>query len=1142
MSSALRLLDDLGRLGVQVWAEGSLLRYRSPRGALTPGLLDRLRESKTELLDLLRRPAGPPPYPPLPPLEPAPERRFEPFPLSEIQQAYLVGRTELFELGGVGPTSYLEADWPALDVPRLEAAWNRIVARHDMLRSVVLPDGRWQILPEVPPVEVGLLDLRGLTPDGVLHELAEVREEMSRHPFQPERWPLFEMRVSRFDGGRARLHVARDLLIGDARSSEVLLEELMLLYRDPKAELPPLDVGIRDYAAAVDSLRDHEVGRRAQEYWRSRLATLPPAPDLPLSPKPGRPSFVRRHGEIEPDSWKRLAQRSALAGLTPSVLLCAAFAEVLAAWSRGDRFSINVLYSRRLPLHPQVSRLVGNFASTVLLEVDGREPTFELRAARLQERLWEDLQHGIVGGVEVLREANRLQGNGSSRARASMPVVFSSLLPFAGAENGNGTATRGAGRPELVFSSVQTPQVALEVLVTEVAGTVHYTWSSVEEAFPAGFVAAMFEAWRGLARELGEGEGAWRRDRRRGHEERCFGCGLMPASQLARRRKVNATAGPEPEGLLHHPVDCQAALRPDDVAVVAADRRLTYGELSREAGRIAAELRRLGARPGRLVAVMLEKGWEQAAAVLAILRVGAAYLPIDPGLPQERRWYLLEQGEAEIALTRTGCAGGPGWPHGVSVVSVGPHPPAPSPAPPFTPSPGEGETSRSDLAYVLFTSGSTGVPKGVMIEHRGAANTVADVNRRFGISEADRVLALSSLSFDLSVWDLFGVLGAGGRLVMPDPAASRDPSHWHELVVREGVTVWNSVPALVELYVEHLERHGEPWPAHLRLVMMSGDWIPVGLPRRIRALESTAELISMGGATEASIWSILFPIGEVDPGWKSIPYGRPMTNQTFEVLDERLDPCPDWVPGQLYIGGAGLARGYWKDEMRTRASFLTHPRTGERLYRTGDLGRWLPDGTIEFLGREDLQVKIQGYRVELGEIESVLARHPGVRDAVVAAVGEARGHKRLVAWYVAGSRPDGRRKVEAAELRAWLEARLPDYMVPLLYVPLEALPLTANGKVDRKALPSPGTSRPALADRFAAPRTPTELTMARLWETVLGVPRVGLHDELFELGGDSMLALRLLAEIEKELGCRLPLAAFFQEATVERLSALVSGS
>jgi pyochelin synthetase len=664
VNSAMRLLDDLGRLGVQVWAEGDLLRYRAPRGALTPGLLDRLRKGKTELLDLLRRPAGPPPYPPLPPLTPAPERRFEPFALSEIQQAYLVGRTELFELGGVGPTSYLEADWPDLDVPRLEAAWRRIVERHDMLRSIVLPDGRWQILPEAPaPFQAGLLDLRGMAPDVVLRELAAVREEMSRHPFQPERWPLFEMLVSRFDGSRSRLHVARDLLIGDARSSEVLLEELMLLYRDPDAELPPLTLGIRDYAMAVDDLRGHEVGRRAQEYWWARLASLPPAPDLPLFPKPGRPLFVRRHGEVEPDAWKRLAQRAALAGLTPSALLCAAFAEVLAAWSRGNRFSINVLYSRRLPIHPQVNHVVGNFASTVLLEVDGREPTFELRAARLQERLWEDLQHGLVGGVEILREVNRLRGGS---IRASMPVVYSSLLPFAGMENANGNGSRmgGAGRPDLVFSSVQTPQVALEVLVTEVAGTVHYTWNSVEDAFPPQFVAAMFEAYRGLIRELGEGEGAWRRERSRGREDRCFGCGLVPPSQLARHRQVNATAGPEPDALLHEPIDRQAALRPNEMAIVAADRRLTYGELSRDADLLAAGLRRLGARPGKLMAVMLEKGWEQAVAVLAVLRAGAAYLPIDPGLPQERRWFLLEQGEAEIALTRPCFAGGLGWPHG----------------------------------------------------------------------------------------------------------------------------------------------------------------------------------------------------------------------------------------------------------------------------------------------------------------------------------------------------------------------------------------------------------------------------------------------------------------------------------------------
>ena len=1018
--------------------------------------------------------------------------RCEPFPLSDIQQAYLVGRAGLFELGGVGPTSYLEADWPDLDVPRLEAAWNRLVERHDMLRAVVLPDGRWQVLREVPPYE---LRIEKGDPSALRDAL---REQMSRRLFDPERWPLFELRVM---GGR--LHVARDLLIGDARSSEILLRELMLLYRQPEADLPPLQVSVRDYALAVDVLLGQEAGRQAWEYWRQRLAGLPPSPDLPLAPKPGRPGFVRRHAEIGLQARARLDGRAARAGITPSVLLCAVFAEVLAAWSGGDRFTINVLYSRRLPLHPQVDRLVGNFASTVLLEVDGREPTFERRAVRLQERLWGDLRHGLVSGVEVLREAKRIHG---SSTRAAMPVVFSSVLPLAR------EAEALPEGPELVYSSVQTPQVALEVLVTEAAGRVRYTWNSVDDAFPPGFVAAMFEAYRGLLDDLATEDDTWRREAH----------ALVPPEQFARRLKVNATSAPEPRRLLHEPI----AVDSEEVAVVAADRRLTYRELSREADLLAQEL-----RSGRLIAVVMEKGWEQAVATLAILRAGSAYLPIDPALPLERRWHLLEQGDIEVALTQPRFAESLGRPQGVRVVTVEKGGGAPLPGEGCAM--GEGTGVRG-LAYVLFTSGSTGLPKGVMIDHRGAANTVAAVNRRFRISAADRVLALSSLSFDLSVWDLFGLLGAGGRVVMPDPAASRDPAHWHERIEQEGVTVWSSVPALMELYAEYLESHGLRMPASLRLVMLSGDWIPVSLPGRLRALGARTELVSLGGATEASIWSVVFPIGEVDPAWWSIPYGRPLANQTLHVLDSRLDPCPDWVAGQLYLGGIGLARGYWKDEARTRESFLVHPRTGERLYRTGDRGRWLPDGNVELLGRADLQIKIQGYRVEPGEIEAALARHPAVREAVVTAVGEPRGHKRLVAYVVL------RRSAGPPELRAWLEARLPDYMVPHLYVPIEKLPLTANGKVDRRALPAP---EPARRTRAAAdPRTPTETRMARLWEEVLGVSPVGLGDELFSLGGDSLLALRLLDAIEREMGHRLPLAALFQEATVEKLAALVDGA
>jgi pyochelin synthetase len=423
----------------------------------------------------------------------------------------------------------------------------------------------------------------------------------------------------------------------------------------------------------------------------------------------------------------------------------------------------------------------------------------------------------------------------------------------------------------------------------------------------------------------------------------------------------------------------------------------------------------------------------------------------------------------------------------------------------------------------------------VMIDHRGAVNTITDVNRRFGIGPADRVLALSSLSFDLSVWDIFGTLAAGATIVVPEAAAARDPAHWAELVAAERVTVWDSVPALMDMLVSWAgERADAPSLDSLRLVLMSGDWIPLPLPDRIREIVPGVELISMGGATEASIWSILHPIGAVDPEWTSIPYGRPMANQRFYVLDDALEPVPVWVPGGLWIGGVGVALGYWRDEARTNASFVVHPRTGERLYRTGDLGRYRPDGTIEFLGREDFQVKIQGYRVELGEIEAALLEHTAVRDAAVIAIGEARGHKRLVASVVTDDAA-----VTADALQTHLRERLPDYMVPGIVRFLPALPLSSNGKVDRSALASLGAVAVPADRSHVPPRDELETRLARIWEEVLDVQPVGASDDFFELGGDSMLAVRMMVRVQQLTGRQLPLATLMRGATLEHLAALL---
>jgi amino acid adenylation domain-containing protein len=432
------------------------------------------------------------------------------------------------------------------------------------------------------------------------------------------------------------------------------------------------------------------------------------------------------------------------------------------------------------------------------------------------------------------------------------------------------------------------------------------------------------------------------------------------------------------------------------MAVIAASGTLTYQQLYRQSMHLGYLLRQAGAHPGQLIAIVIEKGWEQIVAVLGILFSGAAYLPIDPSLPDERLCYLLEHGQVQIVLTQSGVLDRIVWPQHLQLFCIDAldmQQEDLSPLPVFQ--------QPEDLAYVIYTSGSTGLPKGVMINHRGAVNTILDINQRFTISEADRVLALSALNFDLSVYDIFGLLAAGGTIVIPAEGAMRNPAVWLELLIQERVTLWNSVPALFQMLIEFTEADADLLQrACLRLVLLSGDWIPVSLPDRGRELLPTIDIISLGGATEASIWSILYPITVVDSAWKSIPYGRPMLNQRFAVLNEGLEPCPVWVPGTLYISGIGLAQGYWRDDVKTNASFFLHPHTGERLYCTGDLGRYLPDGTIEFLGREDFQVKVQGHRIELGEIEETLFLHPSVKAAVTIAVTEPRGEKRLVSYVV----------------------------------------------------------------------------------------------------------------------------------------------
>jgi thioesterase domain-containing protein/acyl carrier protein len=415
-----------------------------------------------------------------------------------------------------------------------------------------------------------------------------------------------------------------------------------------------------------------------------------------------------------------------------------------------------------------------------------------------------------------------------------------------------------------------------------------------------------------------------------------------------------------------------------------------------------------------------------------------------------------------------------------------------------------------------------------MITHESAVNTILDINERFQINSGDRILAISAFSFDLSVYDIFGTLAAGGTIVIPDAANSKDPSHWSELITTHQITIWNSVPAFMQMLIEHNLNNTQVVFNTLRLVLLSGDWIPLNLPTQIQALSPQAEIISLGGATEAAIWSIYYPITQVDPNWKSIPYGKPLKNQYIYVLNTSLKKCPVWVTGELYIGGIGLAKGYWQDEEKTNASFIIHPVTKEKLYKTGDLGRYLPDGDIEFLGREDFQIKINGYRIELGEIEATLKQHLTVKEVVVTTIPKTQ---QLIAYIV----PQPESNITTQEIRSFLQTKLPAYMIPSTFVLLASFPLTANGKMDRQALPIPEGTQPELTQTFTPPHNQVEELLITIWMELFQLQQISITDNFFALGGHSFLALQLISKINHKFQTNIPLSTLFHYPTVAEL-------
>lgn len=910
------------------------------------------------------------------------QNRFEPFPLTEIQEAYWIGRNVGLELGNIGSHGYIEIETDNLNVQRLNHAWNVLIRRHDMLRAVFSSDGKQRVLSNPGEFTITEIDLRSMSEEQKEMRYEVIRSEMSHQVFDPESWPLFDVRVLHRSKEMSVVIFSIDVLIFDAHSFDILSDELEKIYNEPDSMLPSLQITFRDYILAIKNRNSDAIKDKDVAYWEKRAQELPFAPMLPLAKHPKEiksPRFSRRSFKLEAHQWKKFREISGEFGVTPSNALLLAYGKILQRWSTNESCTINITLFNRQPIHEQVKSIVGDFTAIMLVEVpDNNRESFSEQVLRIQKQLWTDLEHSSVSGIDVLRMINKIHGTNSSL----MPIVFTSAIT-SGRSGESKAAMSWLGKQ--IYSITQTPQVWIDFQITEDSGCLVCDWDVVDELFPPMMVDEMFASLRELITSLTCCE-TWVNS----------SFNLLSGSFDKIIKDTNSDAGPIPKELLHDGFLRNAIAKPESIAVRSVLNALSYKQLYQISNHLANELIASGMKPGDTVVIIMDKGWEQIAAVLGALEAGGIYVPVDSGYPIDRIAQIVDACGSRYAICKQSFESNLRWLKQCSVVSVKPSSQYGS----YLPKPISACRKPEDIAYIIFTSGSTGVPKGVVISHVGAVNTIIDVNEKYEVSDTSSVLTLSSLSFDLSVYDIFGLYRAGGTVIVPSADLLREPAHWHELLKKFNITLWNTVPALMEMLVSYMEEMDERPVESLQIVMMSGDWIPVDLTGRIKKMFPKAQIHSLGGATEGSIWSICFPIRQVELWWKSIPYGKAMKNQAMYVLNNNLEICPAWVTGDIYISGTGVAIGYWKDEKKTAESFIIHPVTKERIYKTGDLGRYFPDGNIEFLGRKDTQVKVNGFRVELGEIESVFCQHSLVKQAAVVLVGDSDKDKRLISAVV----------------------------------------------------------------------------------------------------------------------------------------------
>jgi amino acid adenylation domain-containing protein len=1011
-----------------------------------------------------------------------------------------------------------------LNLAALEQSLNEIVKRHESLRTTFgKVEGRpMQAIAPTLTINLPVVDLRKLPAGERETEVRRLVTAEAQRPFDLSQGPLLRGTVLRLGDEEHVGLLTMHHIVSDGWSTGILIREMATLYvafcAGGSSPLPTLPIQYADFAHWQRQWLQGEVLETQIAYWKEQLAGAPALIDLPTDhPRPAVQTFRGAHQSLVlpkrlQEGFKALSRQE---GVTQFMTLLAAFKVLLYRYTSQDDLIVGTPIANRNRL--ETEGLIGFFVNALVLRTDlSGNPSFRELLRRVREVCLGAYGHQDLPFDRLVEELH-VQRDLSRNPLFQVMVVL------------HNASLRTVELPGLTLSFVEGDSetahfdLTLQIVDTEQGLTAALVYNT--DLFEVGTIARMLGNFQTLLEAVVADP-----------EQRLSD---LPLLTEAERQQLlvewNDTKTDCPQDLcIHQLFEAQVERTPDAIAVVFEAEQLTYGELNRRANQLAHHLRALGVGPEVLVALCLERSLEMVIGLLGILKAGGAFVPLDPAYPKERLAFMLKDAQVPVLLTQERLVAGlpeqeakvicldSGW---ETIARESGENPGIS-------------TLPENLAYVIYTSGSTGQPKGVLVSHGSIADHCWNAQRYYELDSHDVVLQFASLSFDMSVEEILPTLIVGARLVVMG-ANLWPPAEFHRKVSEFGLTVIDVPPA----YWQELAREWAGVPDLVpniqpRLFIVGGDtMLPEVLKLWQRTPVSSIRLLNAYGPTETTITATAFEIAprpDENATYQRVPIGRPLANTQIYILDSFLHPVPIGVQGELYIGGTGVARGYLNRPELTAEKFIPDPFSavlGARMYKTGDLARYRPDGNIEFLGRADHQVKIRGFRIELGEIEAVLGQHTAVRAAVVLAREDAPAEKRLVAYVVADSTAD--------ELRRFLKDKLPEYMVPAVVVLLKALPVTPNGKVDRRALPAPDRSRPELEKAFVAPRDDLELQLAHIWEEVLGVRPVGVRDNFFELGGHSLLAVRLFALIEKRLGKKLPLTAVFQGATVEHLAGVL---